>query len=168
MPTTTPKTVKKFKRMSKERVITINVFGFIGGFVFSWTPYAFVSMWCAFKDCNDISPLLHSYLAIFAKSSMVWAPVLFLFASQNMIVNLRQSFRLCNSSQNSCSANGRSRTNRSHSNTQFGKETIPRTDLDITSDLYESHNVIQREKSSEEFHLYGKRINKDGLQETFV
>ncbi len=168
MPTTTPKTVKKFKRMSKERVITINVFGFIGGFVFSWTPYAFVSMWCAFKDFNDIPPLLHSYLAVFAKSSMVWAPLLFLSASQNMIDNLRQTFRLLKSSQSSCSANGRSRTYRSRSNTQFGKQNIFCTDLDYINNSYESQNVIQREKRSEEFHLYEKRINKEGLQETFV
>ncbi len=156
------------RKTSNEIRLTINVIAFIIGFVFSWTPYAFVSMWCAFKDCNDIPPLFHSYLAVFAKSSMVWAPLLFVSASQNMIDNLRQTFRLLKSSQSSCSANGRSRTNRSRSNTQFGKENIPRTDLDNTSDLYESHNGIQREKSSEEFHLYGKIINIDGLQETVV
>jgi len=125
-------------------------------------------MWCAFNDCDDIPPLLHSYLAVFAKSSMVWAPVLFLFASQNMIVNLRQTFRLLKSSQSSCSANGWSRTKRSCSNTQFGKENIFCTDLDNINNSYESHNFIQREKISEEFHLYGKIINIDGLQETVV
>jgi hypothetical protein len=148
--------------------LTINVIALISGFVFSWTPYAFVSMWCAFKDCNDIPPLLHSYLAIFAKSSMVWAPVLFLFANKNMIINMTQSFKVSRSSQSSCSANRLSRVTRFHYSSYIGKETIPRTDLDNTSDLYESHNVIQRVKSSEEFHLYGKRINKYGLQETFV
>jgi len=156
------------RKRSNEIKLTFNVIALISGFVFSWTPYAFVSMWCAFKDCNDIPPLLHSYLAIFAKSSMIWAPVLFLFANQNMILNLRKSFRISRNSQRNCSVNRRFGSTRFHSSSNTGKETFPHTDLDNINNSYESHNVIQREKSSEEFHLYGKRINKDGLQETFV
>jgi len=77
-PSTSSVDKRKFKRMSKEKVVTINMFGFITGFAFSWTPYAFVSMWCWLKGCNDIPPMFHSLLAIFAKSSMVWSPLLFI------------------------------------------------------------------------------------------
>ncbi len=69
----------------------MNVVISVGGFVFSWTPYAVVAMWCAFKNCDDISPLFQTLMANFAKSSMVWTPALFLFASQKMILNVRES-----------------------------------------------------------------------------
>ncbi len=92
MPKFTPKSVQEYekkRKIAEERRLTVNVFVFVLGFALAWSPYAFVSMWSAFKNFNDIPPLFHTSLAIFGKSCMVWAPMLFIFANQNIMNKLR-------------------------------------------------------------------------------
>ena len=49
-----------------------------GIFIITWTPYSIVSMWSAFVNPEDISPLGSTLPAMFAKSSMVWGTILYL------------------------------------------------------------------------------------------
>ncbi len=87
MPKLVPKNANekgKQKKIAQEIRLTLNIFLFVLGFGLAWSPYAFVSMWSAFKNYHDIPPLFHTYLAIFGKSCMVWAPMLFIFGNRNI------------------------------------------------------------------------------------
>ncbi|KAJ3594320.1 hypothetical protein NHX12_003627 [Muraenolepis orangiensis] len=55
------------------------------GFFAAWSPYAIVSMWAAFGHVDAIPPLAFAMPAMFAKSSTIYNPVIYL--------TLRPSFR---------------------------------------------------------------------------
>ncbi len=83
---------EKFKCMSNERLVTVNMFAFISGFAVMWIPYAVVSMWCTFGEFSDIPPLLQSLSSLFAKLSMVWSPVIFLIGYSRFRKNLDSNY----------------------------------------------------------------------------
>ncbi|KAG8014193.1 Opsin-5 [Nibea albiflora] len=73
------------------------------GFLAAWSPYAVVSMWAAFGHIENIPPLAFAMPAMFAKSSTIYNPVIYLM--------LRPSFRkvmrsdlgtLCHACVNGC------------------------------------------------------------------
>lgn len=55
------------------------------GFLAAWSPYAVVSMWAAFGHIDNIPPMAFAMPAMFAKSSTIYNPIIYLM--------LRPSFR---------------------------------------------------------------------------
>uniref|UniRef100_A0A3Q3AT21 Opsin 7, group member a n=1 Tax=Kryptolebias marmoratus TaxID=37003 RepID=A0A3Q3AT21_KRYMA len=53
------------------------------GFFTAWSPYAVVSMWAAFGQVKNIPPLAFAVPAMFAKSSTVFNPIIYLTLRPN-------------------------------------------------------------------------------------
>ncbi|XP_056620959.1 opsin 7, group member a [Triplophysa dalaica] len=53
------------------------------GFFSAWSPYAFVSMWAAFGHFDDIPPMAFAIPAMFAKSSTLFNPLIYLLLKPN-------------------------------------------------------------------------------------
>lgn len=68
------------------------------GFFAAWSPYAVVSMWAAFGRIENIPPLAFAMPAMFAKSSTIYNPIIYLM--------LRPNFRrgMCRDLGTSCHA----------------------------------------------------------------
>lgn len=69
------------------------------GFFVAWSPYAVVSMWAAFGRIENIPPLAFAVPAMFAKSSTVYNPIIYLMLRPNcrrmMCRDLGTLFELC-------------------------------------------------------------------------
>lgn len=53
------------------------------GFLTAWSPYAIVSMWAAFGDATAVPPMAFATAAIFAKSSTLYNPIIYLVFKPN-------------------------------------------------------------------------------------
>ncbi|XP_010896146.3 opsin 7, group member a [Esox lucius] len=53
------------------------------GFFTAWSPYALVSMWAAFGHMDSIPPMAFAIPAIFAKSSTIYNPLVYLLLKPN-------------------------------------------------------------------------------------
>ncbi|XP_030640872.1 opsin 7, group member d [Chanos chanos] len=53
------------------------------GFLGAWSPYAIVAMWAAFGTGNQLPPVAFALAAIFAKSSTIYNPVVYLVFKPN-------------------------------------------------------------------------------------
>ncbi|MBN3311449.1 OPN5 protein, partial [Atractosteus spatula] len=53
------------------------------GFLTAWSPYAVVAMWAAFGDAHVVPPMAFALSAIFAKSSTIYNPVIYLLFKPN-------------------------------------------------------------------------------------
>ncbi|KAM4556764.1 opsin 7, group member a [Fundulus diaphanus] len=53
------------------------------GFFAAWSPYAVVSMWAAFGEFENIPPLAFAMPAMFAKSSTIYNPIIYLMLRPN-------------------------------------------------------------------------------------
>ncbi|XP_061626451.1 opsin-5-like isoform X2 [Phyllopteryx taeniolatus] len=53
------------------------------GFLGAWTPYAGVAMWSAFNDATQVPPSAFAVAAVFAKSSTIYNPVVYLLCKPN-------------------------------------------------------------------------------------
>ncbi|KAM9341952.1 LOW QUALITY PROTEIN: opsin 7, group member d [Pholidichthys leucotaenia] len=53
------------------------------GFLAAWTPYAFVAMWAAFGNAKQVPPAAFALAAVFAKSSTVYNPIVYLLCKPN-------------------------------------------------------------------------------------
>lgn len=53
------------------------------GFLGAWTPYAVVAMWAAFGDATQVPPTAFALAAIFAKSSTIYNPMVYLLCKPN-------------------------------------------------------------------------------------
>lgn len=71
-------------KLENEKKVSLIVMCYIAIFIFSWTPYAFVAMYSAFVDPSHISPLGATIPAMFAKSSMIWGTILYLFSNSKI------------------------------------------------------------------------------------
>lgn len=64
-----------------------------GGFIFTWSPYAIALFVSAFRGKDfAIPPLITFYCACFAKSSVIWIPLLYIGTSTQFhfsLVNLK-------------------------------------------------------------------------------
>ncbi|XP_036374178.1 opsin 7, group member a [Megalops cyprinoides] len=69
------------------------------GFFAAWSPYALVSMWAAFGPIENIPPLAFAVPAVFAKSSTLYNPIIYLLLKPNfrhiMCKDLRMLQKLC-------------------------------------------------------------------------
>ncbi|XP_036433942.1 opsin 7, group member d [Colossoma macropomum] len=53
------------------------------GFLSAWTPYTIVAMWAAFSTSLHVPPIAFALAAIFAKSSTIYNPVVYLLFKPN-------------------------------------------------------------------------------------
>ncbi|KAK2851757.1 hypothetical protein Q5P01_008033 [Channa striata] len=53
------------------------------GFLGAWTPYAAVAMWAAFGDATQVPPAAFALAAMFAKSSTIYNPIVYLLCKPN-------------------------------------------------------------------------------------
>lgn len=53
------------------------------GFLVAWSPYAIVSMWAAFGNPATVPPVAFAIAAIFAKSSTLYNPIVYLVFKPN-------------------------------------------------------------------------------------
>lgn len=84
MPNMAKDDEKAKKRIENERQLTIVMMIYIAGFGITWTPYAIFAMWSAFIDPHFISPAASLYPALFAKTSMVWSTVFYIFSNKQI------------------------------------------------------------------------------------
>lgn len=67
---------------------------FPGAFLLCWTPYALVSMWSAFGNPGDISPLAGTIPALIAKSSVVWNPLIYVLTNKQFRTRVGSLFHI--------------------------------------------------------------------------
>ncbi|KAM9720271.1 opsin 7, group member a [Menidia menidia] len=73
------------------------------GFFAAWSPYAIVSMWAAFGRIENIPPLAFAMPAMFAKSSTIYNPVVYLMLRPNIRrVMCTDLGTLCHTCLNGC------------------------------------------------------------------
>ncbi|KAL7398051.1 hypothetical protein ABVT39_003516 [Epinephelus coioides] len=53
------------------------------GFLGAWTPYAVVAMWAAFGEATEVPPDAFALAAMFAKSSTIYNPMVYLLCKPN-------------------------------------------------------------------------------------
>ncbi|KAM8829614.1 opsin 7, group member d [Synchiropus picturatus] len=53
------------------------------GFLVAWSPYAAVAMWAAFGDATQVPPTMFALAAVFAKSSTIYNPLVYLLCKPN-------------------------------------------------------------------------------------
>ncbi|RNA30611.1 rod opsin [Brachionus plicatilis] len=78
---------KAKKRLQMERNLTVIMIFLVVGFVISWTPYAMVSLYSSFIG-DDLPPLAGTLPAMFAKSTLVWSAILYIFSNKQIRVKL--------------------------------------------------------------------------------
>lgn len=72
------------------------------GFLTAWSPYAVVAMWATFVNSDVIPPFAFAMAAIFAKSSTIYNPVVYLLFKPNFRKSLSRDtaqirHKLCSS-----------------------------------------------------------------------
>ncbi|XP_035502235.1 opsin 7, group member b [Scophthalmus maximus] len=65
------------------------------GFLTAWSPYAIVSMWAGFGNPAAVPPMAFALAAIFAKSSTIYNPIVYLFFKPNFRKSLCRDMALC-------------------------------------------------------------------------
>ncbi|XP_051943800.1 opsin-5-like [Hippocampus zosterae] len=70
--------------MSRIQIVIIKLSMAVSiGFFVAWTPYALVSMWASFGNIKDIPPVAFAIPAMFAKSSTIYNPIVYLAIRPN-------------------------------------------------------------------------------------
>ncbi|XP_053186204.1 opsin 7, group member a [Scomber japonicus] len=73
------------------------------GFFAAWSPYAVVSMWAAFGRIENIPPLAFAMPAMFAKSSTIYNPIIYLMLRPNFRRVMRSDLgTLCHTCLKGC------------------------------------------------------------------
>ncbi|CAF2933750.1 unnamed protein product [Rotaria sp. Silwood2] len=67
-----------------ERRVTYTVILIIGGYLLAWTPYCIMSFIRAFIDAEYFPPILGTIPALFAKTSVVWNPLIYVVRNGNI------------------------------------------------------------------------------------
>ncbi|XP_037627495.1 opsin 7, group member b [Sebastes umbrosus] len=65
------------------------------GFLTAWSPYAIVSMWAAFGNPTTVPPMAFALAAIFAKSSTLYNPIVYLVFKPNFRKSLCRDVAQC-------------------------------------------------------------------------
>uniref|UniRef100_A0A8C6T8B8 Opsin 7, group member b n=1 Tax=Neogobius melanostomus TaxID=47308 RepID=A0A8C6T8B8_9GOBI len=73
------------------------------GFLTAWSPYAVVSMWAAFGNPATVPPMAFALAAIFAKSSTLYNPIVYLLFKPNFRKSLCRDVAQCKSMFCGCS-----------------------------------------------------------------
>ncbi|KAM7404850.1 hypothetical protein PAMP_012161 [Pampus punctatissimus] len=82
------------------------------GFLTAWSPYAIVSMWAAFGNPATVPPMAFALAAMFAKSSTLYNPIVYLVFKPNFRKSLCRDVAQCRSTLCGCLCQ--------HSSTQKG------------------------------------------------
>jgi hypothetical protein len=72
------------QKLATERKLTITMLIYISGFVIAWTPYTITSLLSALYGANAVSPLGSFIPALFAKTSMAWGALFFIFSNRKI------------------------------------------------------------------------------------
>ncbi|XP_077471052.1 opsin 7, group member b isoform X1 [Stigmatopora argus] len=72
------------------------------GFLTAWSPYAIVSMWAAFGNPSTVPPMAFAAAAIFAKSSTLYNPIVYLVFKPNFRKFLCRDVAQCRRSLCGC------------------------------------------------------------------
>ncbi|KAK1898714.1 Opsin-5 [Dissostichus eleginoides] len=72
------------------------------GFLTAWSPYAIVAMWAAFGDALEVPAIAFAWAAIFAKSSTLYNPIVYLVFKPNFRRSLCRDVALCKSTLCGC------------------------------------------------------------------
>lgn len=72
------------------------------GFLTAWSPYAIVSMWAAFGNPANVPPMAFAWAAIFAKSSTLYNPIVYLVFKPNFRKSLCGDVAQCRSTICGC------------------------------------------------------------------
>lgn len=78
------------------------------GFLTAWSPYAIVSMWAAFGNSSDVPPMAFALAAIFAKSSTLYNPIVYLVFKPNFRKSLCRDVAHCRTTFCRCFCQDRS------------------------------------------------------------
>jgi hypothetical protein len=70
----------------------LNFIFILAGFMLTWTPYAFVSLYSAFFNPDHITPLMTTIPAILAKTSMALSILFYIFTNKELKLKLRKQF----------------------------------------------------------------------------
>ncbi|XP_005153594.2 opsin-5-like [Melopsittacus undulatus] len=80
-------------RMSSVQTITIKLSVAVCiGFFAAWSPYAIIAMWAVFGSIDKIPPLAFAVPAVFAKSSTLYNPVIYLLLKPNFRKTIAKDF----------------------------------------------------------------------------
>ncbi|XP_061210807.1 opsin-5-like [Neopsephotus bourkii] len=80
-------------RMSSVQTITIKLSVAVCiGFFAAWSPYAVIAMWAVFGSIDKIPPLAFAVPAVFAKSSTLYNPVIYLLLKPNFRKTIAKDF----------------------------------------------------------------------------
>ncbi|XP_033727601.1 melanopsin-B-like [Pecten maximus] len=75
---------KCYENMLKREIKVIKtMFILVCAFIFSWLPYSAISLYAVFDDVNTINPVLGMLPALFAKASVIWNPIIYMFINQS-------------------------------------------------------------------------------------
>jgi hypothetical protein len=69
------------KRIDREKMLTKCMITLVTSFLVSWLPYALVCLYAAFVS-SDIPPMFGTLPAMFAKSSMLWSALFYIFTNK--------------------------------------------------------------------------------------
>ncbi|XP_034732348.1 opsin 7, group member b [Etheostoma cragini] len=72
------------------------------GFLTAWSPYAIVAMWAAFGNPTTVPPMAFALAAIFAKSSTLYNPIIYLVFKPNFRKSLCQDVAKCRTTLCGC------------------------------------------------------------------
>lgn len=72
------------------------------GFLAAWSPYAIVSMWAAFGNPDAVPPMAFAVAAIFAKSSTLYNPIVYLVFKPNFRKFLCRDVARCRRTLGGC------------------------------------------------------------------
>ncbi|XP_054049391.1 opsin-5-like [Rissa tridactyla] len=80
-------------RMTNAQTITVKLSVAVCiGFFAAWSPYAIIAMWAAFGSIDKIPPLAFAVPAVFAKSSTLYNPVIYLLLKPNFRNTITKDF----------------------------------------------------------------------------
>ncbi|XP_066289430.1 opsin-5-like [Branchiostoma lanceolatum] len=76
------------KRKKMERALTLTALAVCGGFLLAWLPYAVVGLWSAVAGVDAVPLALASAAPLFAKSSSLWNPIIYLGTNNRFRLNM--------------------------------------------------------------------------------
>ncbi|XP_074002964.1 opsin-5-like [Numenius arquata] len=81
-------------RMTNAQTITVKLSVAVCiGFFVAWSPYAIIAMWAAFGSIDKIPPLAFAVPAVFAKSSTLYNPVIYLLLKPSFRNTITKDFK---------------------------------------------------------------------------
>ncbi|XP_072553087.1 opsin 7, group member b [Salminus brasiliensis] len=120
------------------------------GFLVAWSPYAAVSMWAAFVNPDMVPPVAFAFAAMFAKSSTIYNPMVYLGFKPNFRKSLCRDAAKCKRTLCPCVCQPEpARKNACHP-LQHDKEECDSTRL--SNGLHESHQTCRHCPDSSKGH----------------